>query len=112
MTPPPIDKTRTCPAIQLPDWPNSEIPEHGDYGVPGSARRTFAGHDHFSFACPGCGRMGAITASHPKNAKSPSWDVVSGTLDDVTTLTLAPSIHCVGCCGWHGFLRAGVFKSC
>lgn len=106
---PPLDVKRTCPATQLPDWPEGEIPECGEYGVPGAGRRTFEAGSHYSFACPGCGRFGGINCTRPKTPHS--WDLVSGSLDDVTTLTLAPSIHCVGCCGWHGFLREGVFKS-
>ncbi len=106
---PPLDVKRTCKAIQLPPWPDGEIPEYGDYGEPGAGRRTFEGKDHFSFACPGCGRMGAITCTKPKTPHS--WEIVSGSLDDVTSLTLAPSIFCTGCCKWHGFLREGVFKS-
>jgi hypothetical protein len=68
--------------------------------------------DHLMFACPGCGRCGSIPVGHPKPGESPSWDVTGGSLADVTTLTLSPSIHCISCCGWHGHLRNGVFVSC
>ena len=61
------------------------------------------------FTCPGCGQYGSIRAGHPKPEQSPSWDIVEGTLDDPATLTLSPSINCIGCCGWHGWLRNGVF---
>lgn len=64
------------------------------------------------FGCPGCGRFGSIVVSSPKNPISPSWDLVSGNLDDPKSLTIAPSINCVGCCGWHGYLRNGVFEPC
>jgi hypothetical protein len=65
-----------------------------------------------SFACPGCGRWGGVIAGHPKPPVKPSWDIIGGKLSDPTTLTLSPSIHCIGCCGWHGYLKNGVFESC
>lgn len=66
--------------------------------------------DHLIFACPGCGKIGSIVCTHPKSPNS--WDIESGNLQDPATLTLSPSIHCVGCCGWHGYLRNGEFQSC
>lgn len=64
------------------------------------------------FACPGCGAWGGVRIGHPKPEKSPSWDIVSGMPEDPSALTLAPSINCIGCCGWHGYLKNGVFESC
>lgn len=75
---------------------------------PGDIQRTNA--DRLMFACPGCGQWGGIRATHPKTESS--WDITAGSLEDVTTLTLAPSIHCIDCCGWHGYLTNGVFTSC
>lgn len=66
--------------------------------------------ERLSFACPGCGQWGGIRGTHPKQANS--WDITSGSLTDATTLTVSPSIHCIGCCGWHGYLINGVFQSC
>ncbi len=68
--------------------------------------------DRLMFACPGCGQWGGVSAGTPKPAQGPSWQIVAGTLDDPATLTLAPSINCIGCCGWHGYLKNGVFESC
>jgi len=51
--------------------------------------------------CPACGQMGS-----PRNGQT--WQVVSGSWDDVTTLTLSPSIL-KDCCGWHGYLKDGKF---
>jgi hypothetical protein len=59
---------------------------------------------HYVIACPGCGEIGTAR----DGAK---WQVVSGNMDDVTTLTLTPSIL-KSCCGWHGYLRNGVFEAC
>lgn len=68
--------------------------------------------DRLMFGCPGCGLWGGVNAGHPKPAQGPSWDIVSGTLDDPEHLTLSPSIHCIGCCGWHGHLKDGTFVPC
>lgn len=108
MDKPIIDAHRTVAATRTDDaWPES------GYTTPGAV---FIDHEKaygqsVLFACPGCGRMGSIRATHPKSDDPPSWDIVEGKLTEPEGLTLAPSIHCVGCCGWHGFLRKGVFKS-
>jgi hypothetical protein len=68
--------------------------------------------ERLMFACPGCGLWGGVNVGHPKPAQGPSWDVVKGNPADPAKLSLTPSIHCVGCCGWHGFLTEGVFRSC
>lgn len=93
-------------------------------GAPGDAqkRRPYTGEnvERLMFACPGCAGWGSIACGKPKPTdgindqvvKGPTWEIVSGSLDDPETLTLSPSIHCVGCCGWHGYLRNGVFESC
>ena len=99
-----IDPTRTVAATQIPEYP--------DAAEPGQCYASENFPDRRLFGCPGCGQFGAIPVGHPKPENSPSWDIVAGSPADATTLTLAPSIHCVGCCGWHGFLTAGVFRSC
>jgi len=105
-----LDPRRTVKAVQVPNDDQRLQPGESEITEPGLARRLDS--DHLLFSCPGCGRPGAIRAGNPKSGDPPSWDVTGGSLDDVTMLTLAPSIHCVGCCGWHGFLQNGVFKSC
>lgn len=71
------------------------------YMVRRNDEKGFAG---FLIACPGCGQVGSAR----DGAK---WSVAGGNIDDVSTLTLRPSIlkHC---CGWHGYLTKGVFDSC
>lgn len=64
------------------------------------------------FCCPGCGKWGAVRVGSPKPVASPSWNIVSGTLEEPESLTLTPSIHCIGCCGWHGYLTSGIFVPC
>lgn len=109
MSKPDVNPTRTVKATSTDeDWP-----EDG-YTTPGAVfvDRGEVYKDHLCFACPGCGQMGSIRATHPKDVNGPSWDIVSGSLLEPTSLTLSPSINCVGCCKWHGYLRAGVFESC
>ena len=95
-------------AVQI-DWTEPSIEMINDrwHAPPGSmillegSDKAFAG---FLIACPNCGQMGSAR-------DGASWQVTGGSKDDVTTLTLSPSIlkHC---CGWHGYLRNGVFESC
>ena len=65
-----------------------------------------AGNDivQWILCCPGCGEAGSPMAGK-------KWQIVSGSVEDVTTLTLSPSIQ-KSCCGWHGHLKAGIFESC
>ncbi len=60
--------------------------------------------DSWILCCPGCGEAGS-----PREGQH--WQATQGSFGDVTTLTLAPSIA-KSCCGWHGYLRNGVFESC
>ena len=59
---------------------------------------------HWLLCCPRCGQVGA-----PRDGQT--WRCVSGSFDNVATLTLEPSIQ-KNCCGWHGYLRNGVFETC
>lgn len=102
-----VDPKRTVPVFVMGEWP-----ERG-YGRPGgvlsrSGEREYA--DTLAFNCPGCGRFGSIRCTHPKDVGGRSWDIVKGSLREPKTLTLAPPIRCVGCCGWHGYLTDGVFR--
>ena len=59
------------------------------------------------FCCPGCGRRAAINIRPTREGYSgPSWDMTI----DGDGITLHPSINAVGCCGWHGWLRQGMFS--
>jgi predicted RNA-binding Zn-ribbon protein involved in translation (DUF1610 family) len=62
------------------------------------------------FACPGCGRVGSIRCTNPK--EKGSWLIEAGSLQDLENLTLHPSINCIGCCQWHGYLKKGVYVPC
>ena len=97
--------------------PNGIDAEPGDCQKRGPYRGELA--DRLAFACPGCAQWGSIACvkpgevdAHPAAGSGPRWQITKGELADPTTLTLSPSIHCVGCCGWHGYLTDGVFRSC
>lgn len=102
-----VDPKRTGVKAVLSAWtePPLQCIEGRWYGPPGTMipREGNDGVNHL-IACPGCGQVGSAR----DGAK---WTVTGGSLDDVTTLTLSPSIA-KGCCSWHGYLRAGTFESC
>jgi hypothetical protein len=102
MNKPEVDTKRVCNAVPF-DWKADDYPEYGEPGQAGKLHERL-----LQFACPGCGRFGAIPCTPPPKQKE-SWMIKEGSLDDPTTLSLHPSIHCVGCCGWHGWLKDGVF---
>lgn len=64
---------------------------------------------HIMLKCPGCGGESGM---HVRNPGEPhpsgvqSWEI-SGFPESVT---LKPSINCVGCCGWHGLLTNGEYS--
>ena len=60
--------------------------------------------------CPGCGEASALAIGLDgiKPDGAPSW----GHTGPLETPTLTPSIHHdTPACGWHGWLRDGVFAS-
>lgn len=89
------------------EWP--EFAEPGECAI-------FDVHDPercvLHHACPGCGRFGGIRVGFTAKPSTPGWLLTGGDKTDPRTWTLSPSINCVGCCGWHGYLRNGVFESC
>lgn len=114
-----IDKNRTVKATALPrdgeGWfmedgtPGAMHLQHiGDGGAFVEAGDPGIRHTILIFNCPGCGRFGSIPVGRTKPPIGPSWEMSGEGL----ALTLKPSINCVGCCGWHGFLTDGVFVSC
>lgn len=76
---------------------------------PGSAELKYSG-TVLMLACPGCGRLSGMTVGDPKppNGNGATWRM-TGTWPEIT---LEPSINCVSCCGWHGWLRGGMLVSC
>lgn len=97
-------KRMNVKAFTIPEYPEDHWIEPGScYFMPNAP-------DTFCFACPGCGAFGSIPVGIVK--PKPGWKIVEGTVLDPTTLTLDPSINCIGCCGWHGYLKKGIFVSC
>lgn len=78
-----------------------------DYAEPGRFElRTYGtGERYLVLACPGCGKVAGMAVGDPKPSASPSW-LITG---PPAAPTLHPSVNCVGCCGWHGWLKNGVF---
>lgn len=106
---PDIDPKRTVAATVTPEYPDSPAAPGLCYAPPVGGGWS---QPMLVFACPGCGQVGGIRVGEDKPEPSPSWKIEFGKREDATSLTLSPSINCVGCCGWHGYLTAGVFRSC
>lgn len=67
----------------------------------------------YVYACVGCGRLSHI-ALPGALTPGPRW-TATGDPGRVADLTLSPSIlhdPAQGGCGWHGWLRDGVFAPC
>lgn len=69
------------------------------FGPPGAYIGYDVRNETYSLCCPGCGELGGPR----EGAKWIGWQ------EDVTTMTLRPSIA-KSCCGWHGYLNCGVFE--
>ena len=61
----------------------------------------------YGFTCPGCGAESWL----PVAPESGGWTLTAGEFATGVGLTLSPSIL-NRCCGWHGYLRDGVFAPC
>lgn len=82
-----------------------------DKGVPGQLELDLE-RNRIIMACPGCGHVSSMRVGNPKPADSPSWLITGLLMPDGETMqdtTLHPSVNCIGCCGWHGWLKQGVF---
>ena len=108
------DIRRSVPATPF-DWAAWYAADCRDYGEPGATGpcppESDSTGDHLAFNCPGCGRFGMVRAGAFKPHPSPSWQITAGSRDEVATLSLTPSLL-NPCCGWHGHLTDGVFRSC
>lgn len=61
------------------------------------------------YRCPGCGEI--VFCTLKPDPRTPAWEM-TGTRE---APTLSPSIihdKAKGGCGWHGWLRDGVFREC
>lgn len=82
------------------------LKDHRWHGPPGYVilSQDSQGMKSFLIACPRCGEIGAARQGQ-------HWTPTSGDWDDVTSLSLSPSIA-KSCCGWHGYLTNGEFVPC
>lgn len=103
-----VDLRRSVPARLVPDI-------EADGAQPGDVEALAIDGPvwGYGFACPGCGSRSflALSTENPE----PRWSVTAGDAAHPSTVTLSPSIfHAVerGGCGWHGYLRGGVFVPC
>jgi len=91
--------------------PAVEVKDHDDFEAGGPGTVQMATNQAGSPAtllikCPGCGEASALPLHGRADKHDPGWD-----LKKRSPLTLHPSIHHdVELCGWHGFLRDGVFS--
>src|ERR1700742_570556 len=101
---PTINNKRSCKATYFSDL-NDEAYQHGEPGAVydksgkvlyGEDGKQICNYSHtLVFNCPGCGQFGSIAAkSGPKESRT--WQITQGSLEDITTLSLSPSIHCIG----------------
>jgi hypothetical protein len=100
-----VRRTVRLSIVKFPeDWP--------DYALPGQAEIICVKPDGCVLlnACPGCGQVSGMKIGFRTKPDAPGWLLTVGDPDDAMTWTVIPSINCVGCCGWHGYLRAGVFS--
>jgi hypothetical protein len=99
----PVDPQRTCPMVEVV-FPE-EDGSFPSFAEPGKVDKTSFAPNFWLISCPGCGYVSGMRCGNPKPEKTPSWLVVNDQ-------TLYPSINCVGCCAWHGYLTDGVFRPC
>lgn len=86
---------------------HADLSEPGDFSYASNSSDEVAG---LCIKCPGCGAESylqfANTATTVEHGSKWSWD------GNRIEPTLSPSVHSVGCCGWHGYLRNGKWESC
>ena len=82
---------------------HEDMHENGDYCFVSDTSNNTAG---IAIKCPGCGSESYLSVK--KDYPPPNWEWNGN--EEKPTLT--PSVHSVGCCGWHGWLRDGEWVKC
>lgn len=105
----PNPKASPVPLLVVKHWEEVRPDGTEEPGIPGVALR--ANHNLIVVACPGCGRVSGMAVYGPGEPKqeSPSWELTHP-INEPDKWTLSPSVNCVGCCGWHGWLKEGTFQ--
>lgn len=98
----------------MQDVKANRVESFGEMKSPGDFLWTHQGENPDSpirglvFRCPcGCGAVPGVSVTGDPT-KTPVWDW-DGNLDSPT---ITPSIRILDRCCWHGYLTAGVFKTC
>jgi hypothetical protein len=106
-----IDLKRCVPAkrVSADKWDSLE---HGECVIVTS--REGDAVTGYVAACPGCGQPLSLDFARER-PEHPQWSVTAGDPLQPESVTLSPSIlhdPAKGACGWHGYLRNGVFEPC
>lgn len=99
----PVDPHRTVPMKEVV-FP-ADDGSFPAFAEPGSVDKETFGPDFWLISCPGCGYVSGLRVGNPKPNKEGAFAII----DDGT---LHPTIKCVACCAWHGYLTKKVFKPC
>ncbi len=111
--------------VQGRRWPADQDLIDADDANPGDFQFQSIGYDptdapcangekvgRLAYRCPRtgdpCGEIIIGDRHKPARGSAPTW-IWDGNVD---APTLNPSINCRGGCGWHGWLRRGVFEEC
>lgn len=69
----------------------------------------------YGMRCPGCGQEAYLPLAPANPNDSPTtarWNVDAGDVRTGAGVTLSPSVWHRSGCGWHGWLRNGVWEPC
>lgn len=103
-----VDLRRTVPARLQPPEERTGAFEPGD--VMTMTDEVDGPVTALGFGCPGCG--GASILHLGSGPDRHTWQVTGGDPSKPESLSVRPSIHHSGGCGWHGYLTDGVFAPC
>lgn len=84
---------------------HSDLADPGDFCYTSNQAGETAG---MMIKCPGCGAESYLQFTNTSTTvdHGPKWDWDGNRSQP----TLTPSVHSTGCCGWHGFLRNGIWS--
>jgi hypothetical protein len=94
------------------DWIDPSSPNHFPGAFKWWRREEGGPPTRLTFLCPcGCGTPAGVAVAKDMNDRGGNhpvwqWD------GNIEKPTITPSIQIIGGCGWHGYLTAGVFRTC
>lgn len=93
-------------------WP-SDVPI-GTFDIEGGPGHGVGGYPwafgHIIFVCPNGRRCGGLIGPVPHEKDADHQCYTWGWDGNLEKPTLTPSFNCVGGCGWHGHITAGVMR--